>query len=454
MAEKNGKHNILESGGEGLILMAVRKILALNRKEGLRSLLWHALPRIFRVLSGLMASVVVARHLGAEDFGTLSFYTAAVMTTSSLVGLGALEVLTRAVAAEPQDGVFTLRVILRLRTWGAALAALFFIAGGLVFLRPDLVLILAAVPLLLIPDAIEAYYFGERKFHRTAPLRVCAAMLGLMARLGLAWTQAGLPAFAAATVFELGFVACGLLFMSPTRRQAMPPFTPADLAIYFKQGFPLAITALVLAFSMRIDQFTLAWLRPGAELGNYYAVLRFFEFIVMIFPSITAVLLPRLTLLYEVDRGKFGAEMVKVYRYCYVGGLVSAGFLSFISPWLVSLIFGKEYEGASPIFRIYAFCLVFTLVGSIRAMHLIIMKNTMAHLWTCLAFLPLAPFTVYLPAKIFGAPGLAAAMIFNFAWGATIFSRILPSCRQDWVYQREALLSLFGARTPAKIMAD
>jgi O-antigen/teichoic acid export membrane protein len=454
MAKKDEKQDIAESGEESLIRVAVRRILALSRKEGLRSLLWHALPRLFRVLSGLVASVVVARHLGAEDFGTLSFYTSAVMTTSSLVGLGALEVLTRAVATEPQHGVFTLRVILRLRTWGAALAVLIFIAGGLVFLRPDLVLILAAVPLLLIPDAIEAYFFGEKKFHRTARLRVCAALLGLIARLSLAWTQAGLPAFAAVTVLETGIVAAGLLFMSPTRRQASRPLTPTDLGIYYKQGFPLAITALVLAFSMRIDQFTLAWLRPGAELGNYYAVLRFFEFIVMIFPSITAALLPRLALLYEVDREKFGTEMVKIYRYCYVGGLVSAGFLSLISPWLVGLVFGKEYEGASPIFRIYAFCLVFTLVGSIRAMHLIIIKNTMAHLWTCLAFLPLAPFSVYLPAKIFGAPGLAAAMIFNFAWGATIFSRILPSCRQDWAYQREALILLFGARSPAKIVAD
>lgn len=417
-------------------------LLQVLQNSKTRDILWHAGPRIFRMVSGILGSVAVARHLGAEDFGTLSFYTAAVMTASSLVGLGALEVLTRAVAAQPEHGVFTLRVIMRLRTWGAALAVMIFIGGGLIFLRADLILILIAVPLLLIPDAIEAYFFGERKFHRTAPLRVCAAMLGLMARLGLVWTQAGLPAFAAVTVFEMGFVACGLLFMSPTCRQASPPFTPADLAVYFKQGFPLAITALVLAFSMRIDQFTLAWLRPGAELGNYYAVLRFFEFIVMIFPSITAALLPRMTLLYETDREEFSAEMTKIYRYCYLWGLVIAGSLSLLSPWLVGLVFGQDYAGASMIFRIYAFCLIFMLVGSVRAMHLIILKNTIAHLWTCLLFLPLTPFTIYLPAKFFGTQGLAAAMIFNFAWGAVFCSKLIPSCKEDWIIQKRAGRSL------------
>jgi len=418
-------------------------LLQVLQNSKTRDILWHAGPRIFRMVSGILGSVAVARHLGAEDFGTLSFYTAAVMTASSLVGLGALEVLTRAVAAQPEHGVFTLRVIMRLRTWGAALAVMIFIGGGLIFLRADLILILVAVPLLLIPDAIEAYFFGERKFHRTAPLRVCAAMLGLMARLGLVWTQAGLPAFAAVTVFEMGFVACGLLFMSPTRRQASPPFTPADLAIYFKQGFPLAITALVLAFSMRIDQFTLAWLRPGAELGNYYAVLRFFEFIVMIFPSITAALLPRMTLLYETDRDKFSAKMVEVYKHCYLWGLVSAGLLSLLSPWLVSLVFGEKYSGASSIFRIYAFCLIFMLVGSVRGMYLIITKNTVAHLKICIFCLVLSPITIFIPAYYFGALGLAFAMPINYALSSSLTSKMFKDFSEDWKNQKQGIFSIF-----------
>jgi O-antigen/teichoic acid export membrane protein len=420
----------------------MKLLLQLLQNPKTRDVLWHAGPRFFRMASGIIGSIAVARHLGAEDFGTLSFYTAVVMTASSLVGLGALEVLTRAVAAQPEGGVFALRVILRLRSLGAAMAVFIFIGGGLILLRPDLVLILAAVPVLLIPDAVEAYFFGEKKFHQTAPLRVVAAMLGLAARLGLASTQAGIPAFAVVSVLELGVIAAGLLLMSPTRHQASPRVTRLDLATYGKQGLPLALTALVLAFSMRIDQFTLAWLRPGAELGNYYAVLRFFEFIVMIFPSITAVLLPKLTLLYETDREQFKTQMVKIYQQCYVWGTIISVILSFLSPWLVSLLFGKEYEAASSTFRIYAFCLIFMLVGSVRAMHLIIIKNTVAHLWTCVVFLPLVPFTVYLPAKFFGAPGLAAAMIFNYAWGSILCSKFLPSCRGDWTLQKKAALSL------------
>jgi O-antigen/teichoic acid export membrane protein len=366
------------------------------------------------------------------------------MTASSLVGLGALEVLTRAVAAQPESGVFALRVILRLRSLGAGLAAFIFIGGGLIFLRPDLVLILAAVPVLLIPDAVEAYFFGEKRFHQTAPLRVVAAMLGLAARLGLASTQAGLPAFAVVTVLELGVIAAGLLFMSPTRHQASPRVTRLDLATYGKQGVPLAIAALVLAFSMRIDQFTLAWLRPGAELGNYYAVLRFFEFILMIFPSITAALLPRLTLLYETDREKFSAEMVKIYRNCYLWGLASAVFLSILSPWLVSLVFGHAYEDATPIFHIYSFCLVFALVGSIRGMYLIITKNTVAHLRVCIFCLAISPLTIVAPTYMYGAYGLAFAMPFNYALSSVLTSKILKSLSADWEIQKKAMRCLLG----------
>jgi O-antigen/teichoic acid export membrane protein len=417
----------------------MKLLLQLLQNPKTRDVLWHAGPRFFRMASGIIGSIAVARHLGAEDFGVLSFYTAVVMTASSLVGLGALEVLTRAVAAQPESGVSALRVILRLRSLGAAMAVFVFIGGGLIFLRPDLVLILAAVPVLLIPDAVEAYFFGEKRFHQTAPLRVVAAILGLAARLGLASTQAGLLAFAVVSVLELGVIAAGLLLMSPTRHQASPRITRPDLAIYGKQGFPLALTALVLAFSMRVDQFSLAWLRPGEELGNYYVVLRFFEFIVMIFPSITAVLLPRLTLLHETDQEKFKTEMVKIYRQCYVWGIIISVILSFLSPWLVSLIFGHKYDGATSIFRIYAFCLVFALVGSIRAMHLIILKNTIAHLWTCLIMLPIYPISILVPILFGGSLGLAIAMPINFALSILLGSLALPSLKEDKDFQKEAI---------------
>ena len=419
-------------------------LLQLLQNPKTQDILWHAGPRFFRMVSGIVGSIAVARHLGAEDFGMLSFYTAAVMTASSLVGFGALEVLTRAVAAQPQNGVLALRVILRLRTWGAILAVLIFIAGGLLFLKADLVLILAAVPLLLIPDAIEAYYFGEKKFHQSAPLRVIAALLGLMGRLGLVWWQAGLPAFAAVTVFEMGVVACGLLLMSPTRHQIRASLTRPDLFMYCKQGAPLAISALVLAFSMRIDQFTLAWLRPGVELGNYYAVLRFFDFIIMIFPSITAALLPRMTLLYETDREKFSVEMKKIYRHCYLWGLVIAGSLSLLSPWVVGLVFGEKYADASSIFRIYSLCLIFMLVGGVRAMYLIITKNTIAHLKICIFCLTFSPITIFIPAYYFGALGLAFVMPFNYALSASLTSKIFKNCREDWENQKQALYSLIN----------
>jgi hypothetical protein len=33
-------------------------------------------------------------------------------------------------------------------------------------------------------------------------------------------------------------------------------------------------------------------------------------------------------------------------------------------------------------------------------------------------------------------------MIFNYAWGSILCSKILPSCRGDWTLQKKAALSL------------
>jgi O-antigen/teichoic acid export membrane protein len=163
----------------------------------------------------------------------------------------------------------------------------------------------------------------------------------------------------------------------------------------------------------------------------------------MIFPSITAALLPRLTVLYETDREKFSAEMVKIYRNCYIWGLVGAAILSFLSPWLVRLVFGPEYEDANPIFRIYSWCLVFTLSGSIRGMYLIITKNTAAHLKVCIFCLAMSPVTILLPTQLYGVYGLAFAMPFNYALSSLFTSKILKCLSDDWQIQKKALQLLF-----------
>ena len=381
----------------------------------------------------------MARHLGPKDFGTLNIYYNIVLTVASLLSLGAPEVLTRSVAAFPSSGIRSLKIVLQLRLLGFFLCLILLFSIGQFLANKLLLAILSLIPLFLVSEAIESYFYGTGDFRKTVVTRIVASLIGLLMRIYFAWKGWGINAFAIAAVIETGVGAMGLLWLAPKKRISIPDDKNATLVNYLKLSWPLALSGLVLALSLRVDQYLLACFRSGPELGNYYATVRLMELASLIISSITAALLPKLAVFYENDRIKYDKFMVSIYKNSFLYGTVLACIFSLLSPILIKIVFGDTYAASTPLLRYYAFCIVFMIVGTVRGMHLIISNNTVAHLKICLICLALAPITMGIPVYINGALGLAMAMPLNYALGSTISSRLFKSTKEDWRNQKLAL---------------
>ena len=143
-----------------------------------RSMCWHGGPRVLRLFSGLLASVAVARHLGPENFGVLCFATMIASLWAGLVQLGSLEVVTRTSAVAPEKITGLLRSAFQLRLAGAGLAGVLILAMPLWFGHKAVYWILAVFPLTLVPDCVEAAFYGQNQFRAMAPLRAASSLLG------------------------------------------------------------------------------------------------------------------------------------------------------------------------------------------------------------------------------------------------------------------------------------
>ena len=399
---------------------------------------WHAGPRIFRMLSGAIGSVVVARHLGPADFGELCFATVVVSLAAVLVQFGSLEVITKNAALHPGQARLLLRKAFFLRGVGAL------VAGGIVLVipfwlgHPRLYQILALLPLTLVPDCVEAVFFGRSEFREVAPIRAISSFLGLATRLWLASRGGSVEAFATATVAEGAIHA----FLFLLFRQRLPFSTPApglpglDL---FQQSLPLVGSGLVVALTLKLDQFLLQGLRPGPDVGYYYVVVRLFEMAGILIPSFVAAILPEMTRLKSVSLHAYQMKMVLIYRRTYLLGLLAAGFGAGAAPWLIPLLFGANYVPAVPIFVAYAFLFPSLVVGSVRAMEFVISNKNMNHLLVSLLLLPLQLGFCAAGIHWFGPTGLAAAMAVVGFISTTVFSLILPPLRESGALQRKAL---------------
>jgi len=401
--------------------------------------IWHFLPRGIRIISGILGASVVARHLGPKDFGTLNIYYNIVLTVASLLSLGAPEVLTRSVAAFPGSELRSLKIILQLRLLGFFLCSILLFGIGHFLANKYLLAILSLIPLFLVSDAIESYFYGTGDFRKTVVTRIASSLIGLIMRIYFAWKGWGINAFAMAAVIEAGVAAIGLLWLAPKKKTSIKDDKNATLVNYLKLSWPLALSGIVLALSFRVDQYFLAYFRKGPELGNYYAAVRLMELASLIISSMTAALLPKLAVFYENDRIKYNKTMVSIYKNSFLYGTILACIFSLLSPLLIKIVFGDTYAAAIPLLRYYAFCTIFMIAGTIRGMHLIISNNTVAHLKICLICLAATPITMGIPVYINGALGLAVAMPLIYAIGSTISSRFFKSTEEDWRNQTLAL---------------
>ena len=399
---------------------------------------WHGGPRVLRLFSGLLASVAVARHLGPENFGVLCFATMIASLWAGLVQLGSLEVVTRTSAVAPEKITGLLRSAFQLRLAGAGLAGVLILAMPLWFGHKAVYWILAVFPLTLVPDCVEAAFYGQNQFRAMAPLRAASSLLGLVLRLGLVFFGAPVEAFAAATILEA--LVTGLLFLGFRHQLPSQKNTEDSGNRYFlmRQSFPLVASGMVVAVMLKLDQFLLQTMRPG-DVGHYYVVVRLFEMAGVLIPSLVAALLPDLARLYSVSVEDYRKKMELIYQRTYQIGLAAALVSCALAPWGVPLVLGREYAPSVPIFMAYSFAFPSLVVGSIRAMEFVVMNKNMNHLLVSALLLPLQMLLCLAGIHWFGPVGLAAAMAIVAFISTTLFSMAVPPLKASGELQKAAL---------------
>ena len=404
-----------------------------------RSMCWHGGPRVLRLFSGLLASVAVARHLGPENFGVLCFATMIASLWAGLVQLGSLEVVTRTSAVAPEKITGLLRSAFQLRLAGAGLAGVLILAMPLWFGHKAVYWILAVFPLTLVPDCVEAAFYGQNQFRAMAPLRAASSLLGLVLRLGLVFFGAPVEAFAAATIFE-GLVT-GLLFLGFRHQLPSQKNTKDSCDGYFlmRQSFPLVASGMVVAVMLKLDQFLLQTMRPGADVGHYYVVVRLFEMAGVLIPSLVAALLPDLARLYSVSVEDYRKKMELIYQRTYQIGFAAALASCALAPWGIRLVFGREYSESVFIFMAYSFAFPSFVVGSIRAMEFVVMNKNQNHMLVAALLLPLQMLLCLAGIHWFGPVWLAAAMAIVAFVSTTLFSMVLPPLKASGELQKAAL---------------
>ena len=402
---------------------------------------WLVSDRIMRMGVGLLVSVWLARYLGPGQYGLLSYAMAFVMLFSSVAMLGLDEIGVREMVRDPsrRDDILGTSFFLMLCS-GAVVFGL--AMGTILLLRPAdsvsrwLVGILAAGIILQAFDAIDFWFQAQVQSKYTVIAKGVAYLVLSAFKIILILLEAPLVAFAWAGLAELAVGAAGLVIVYQVRGHRVKAWHAgvATARKLLKDSWPLIFSAIVTMVYLRIDQVMLGEMVGSEEVGVYAAAVRIAEAWYFIPVAVCSSVFPGIVEAGTVSEELLYEQLQKLYNLMAFFGYAVAIPLTFLSGWLVELLFGAAYAKAGPLLAVLIWAGLFINLVTAKNIFLISRNWNRLHLVSmslgCLMNVVLNYFLI----PVYGAMGAVFASLASYwlaAHGACfLFS---PLRRTGWM---------------------
>jgi len=407
----------------------------LLQAPGFNNNLWLFSDRLIRMGVGLVVGVWIARYLGPQGYGLLSFAGSYVMLFSALALFGLEALVVRELVSDGDQRGTILGTTFLIRLASGTLAYLLAVVT-IMLLRPgdSLALLLVALlgsSLLFQSAEVIDLWFQSRVASRYAVMaRIVAFLVSSGAKLACVLAGASLTAVALATAAEALLLAGGLVvvYLRTAERLSTWQWDAVRFRALVRSAVPMVLSGVVLMIYLRIDQVMLGALASEAEVGFYAAAVRISEVWYFVPAAIVSSLFPRIVELRASDQVQFEQQLQRLYNLLAFLGYAVALPVTLLAPWLVQLLFGSAYQPSAPLLAVLIWAGLFANLTVARNAHFIALDWGRAQLWTASAGAIANILLNLLLIPRFGAMGAAGATCLSYwvaAQGACYVSRTL-----------------------------
>jgi len=340
-----------------------------NLKRYLANTSWTLAERVIRILVSLFVGILIARYLGPEHFGILSYAISFVALFSSIATLGLDEIVIRNLveARDPKDKILGTSFVLK----GVGASALILVVYGAMNLTSSekntnsLILIIAAGSLFQPLNVFDLYFQSQVLARFTSSAQLFSLILSSGARLLLIIFKASLVWFAWAIFFENALLGIGLLLFY--RKQALKirswRFSKELATKLLHHSWPLMLSGMAIMIYMRIDQVMIKEMISNEAAGNYAVAVRLSEAFYFIPMAICGSLFPAI-----LDAKKIGLEVYtrnlqKLYDLMVWLAVAIAIPTAFFAEDFITLLLGAQYASSASALRIHVWAGVFVFSG-------------------------------------------------------------------------------------------
>ncbi len=345
---------------------------------------WSLAENVLRLISGVFVGIYVARFLGPEKFGILSYAIAFVSIFSAVSKLGLDSIVVREIVEKPGKEAEILGTAFWLKLSGAVVMiplTLLCLSFFEVDEQTRLYVFLIAIGLILQAFEVIEFYFQAKVQARI--ISICKSVHTLILavlKIVMVIMNCHLFWFVFINLVSPVILAISMLFalIKSGWVSFLFSFSRKLAGEYLIQAMPLAFSGLVVMIYLRTDQIMIKSMLGEAEVGIYSAAVRISEVWYFIPMVIVSSLFPAIINGKKISNELYYSRLQNLFDLMVRLSLFFAIIASLSGNWLVLTLFGQEYAGSADILRIHLWTGIFVFLG-VASSGWLVVENLQKH---------------------------------------------------------------------------
>ena len=414
-------------------------------KKYFKNTSWLFVEKIVRILISFVVTIFVVRYLGPKDFGLLSYAISFYGLFSAISVLGLETITIRELVKNPDKRDDLLGSVFLLRLLGGV-STIIFIALTLYFSGEStnisiLILIVSSSAIFHSFSVVDYYFRAEVKAKYSVYVFLFAALIVAIVKIMLIFLEAQLIYFAIAFSVDFILATAGFLFVYRFNKLTLSRWKfNKELAVsLLKDSWPLILSGLVVSVYMKVDQIMIKNMLNSEEVGFYAAAVKLSEAWYFIPVALTNSLFPAIVNAKKVSQEFYNNRMQKLYDILAWMAIAIAIPVSIFSSDIIRIIFGTEFQSASPVLTIYIWAGVAVFLGVASSQYLINENFTKLSFSRTFIGMVLNILLNFILIPKYGIIGAAVATLVSYS--VAVFSIILfPKTSKQFFMMIKALL--------------
>lgn len=332
---------------------------------------WLFGEKILRMVVGLFVGIWVARYLGPEQFGLFSYAQSFVGLFTAIATLGLDGIVVRELVKDESRRDELIGTAFYLKLIGA-IAVLIVLAVAIQFTSNDhytnvLVFIIASATIFQAFNVVDMYFQAKVLSKYVVYANVISLFISSIVKIVLILNDAPLLAFAWATLFDSVVLALGFIYYYVKNSSIFNIknliFKRETAVSLLKDSWPLILSGFVVSIYMKIDQVMIQEMMGSEAVGQYAAAVRISEAWYFIPIVIASSLFPAIINAKAHSEELYYARLQKLYDFMVWMAIAIAFPMTFLSDWVIHLLYGEQYFPAGSVLMIHIWAGVFVFLG-------------------------------------------------------------------------------------------